>query len=63
MLSLIHHPNPFVRHAAMVHCLNQRTEIVLPLLEAEAKRDIREERVMYAKWAVEDWHAGRWKLD
>ncbi len=35
ILTLIHHPNRNVRHSAVVHCLKQRTDIVLPELILE----------------------------
>lgn len=63
MLSLIHHPNRNVRYAAIVHCLKQRTDIVLPELEAEQNAPFGTPMNLNFALAYDSWTHGEWTLD
>ncbi len=63
MLSLIHHPNRNVRYASIVHCLKQRTEIVLPELEKEQNTPFGTEMKLNFVLSYNMWRNGEWLLD
>jgi len=63
ILSLIHHPNRNVRYGAIVHCLKQRTDIVLPELEAEQNVPFGTPMSLNFSLAYDAWTHGEWVLD
>ena len=63
ILPLIHHENPKVRYAAAVHCLRQRPDQVLPILEEMARTvDSIETKTDPAR-ALRMWREGEWEVD
>lgn len=63
ILSLIHHPNSNVRHAAQVHCLKQRTDIVLPLIQAAAESPQPDPTRLCYQLSLYAWEIGKWLCD
>jgi hypothetical protein len=63
ILSLIHHPNPNVRYAAVVDCLRQRTATVLPVLEEMARTNDYFETKTNPDRALQMWREGKWVVD